>query len=307
MTSSNQPTTKTTSSTHTSPAIFSLLPRSLSSLSLGTKKKVDKDHPSPNVSATNEMCSSHHLSQSMHNQRASPHQQHTHSYPSPPFTNITPAKKKFSGSQKNLQEETPPPLPQRNIPRTLISSDHSGSGTEWRRSTIISDLDHSIGNPANQSKKDLDSPSRSNNNANNHKRQQRTKSKTKALSDPKMSTQMFLMVEKGENGESELSTPPPLPPRQPGMMEESNLSSNKRNNNARPSPNSIETQWNYPLVTTCQAIRDNGQSNAFPFSQRPNIVQQLKQQSSKTIVSTKKDINPSTLLLAPCIRSLTLN
>lgn len=285
----SQPAAKTSTATHTSPAFLSLLPRSLSSLSLGTKKKIDKDQ-TPNVSATSEMNSTHHLSQSMHNQRSSPHQQHIHSYPSPPFTNVTPAKKKFSGSQKNLQEETPPPLPQRNIPRTIVS-EHSGN--EWRRSTIISDLDHSIGNPASQSKRDLESPSRSNNNANNHKRQQRNKSKTKALSDPKMSTQMFLLMEKGENGEGEFGTPPPLPPRQPGMMEECNLgNNNKRNNSMRPSPNSIETQWNYPLVTTCQAIRDNG-VNAFPLSQRPNILQQLKhQQNSKSIVSTK-GLNPT--------------
>lgn len=278
-----QPIAKTSTTTHTSPAFLSLLPRSLSSLSLGTKKKIDKDH-TPNVSATSEMNSTHHLSQSMHNQRPSLHQQHIHSYPSTPFTNITPTKKKFSGSQKNLHEETPPPLPQRNIPRTMFSEN---SGNDWRRSTIISDLDHSIGNPITQQKRDLESPNRNKNSANNHKRQQRTKSKTKALSDPKMSTQMFLMMEKGENGDGEFGTPPPLPPRQPGMMEECHLNINKRNNNSRPSPNSIETQWNYPLVTTCQAIRDNG-VNAFPLSQRPNILQQLKHQpNSKTIVSTK--------------------
>lgn len=278
--SSCQPAAKTSNATHSSPAFLSLLPRSLSSLSLGTKKKIDKDH-SPNVSATSEMNSTHHLSQSMHNQRPSPHQ-HIHSYPSPLFTNITPVKKKFSGSQKNLKDETPPPLPQRNIPRTIVS-EHSGN--DWRRSTIISDLDHSIGNSKSQSKIDLESPTRSNNSANSHKRQQRTKSKTKALSDPKMSTQMFLLMEKGENGDGEFGTPPPLPPRQPGMMEESNL--NNKRSNSRPSPNSIETQWNYPLVTTCQAIRDNGISS-FPLSQRPKVLQQLKhQQNSKTIVSTK--------------------
>ncbi|KAL5274603.1 ARHGEF12 family protein [Megaselia abdita] len=269
-----------TSIANSSPAFLSLLPRSLSSLSLGNKKKIDKDSTS-NVSATSEMNCTHHLSQSMHNQRPSPHQQHIHSYPSQPFTNITPGKKKFSGSQKNLKEETPPPLPQRNIPRN-IASEHFGN--DWRRSTIISDLDHSIGNTVTQTKRDLESPSRINHNSNSHKRQQRTKSKTKALSDPKMSTQMFLLMEKGENGEGEFGTPPPLPPRQPGMMEECNLN-NKRINNIRPSPNSIETQWNYPLVTTCQAIRDNGVS-AFPLSQRSNIFHPLKQQpNSKTIVS----------------------
>lgn len=282
MSTSCQPAAKTSTATHASPAFLSLLPRSLSSLSLGTKKKSDKD-PTSNVSATSEMNSIHHLSQSMHNQRASPHQHHIHSYLPPPSSTITPVKKRFSGSQTNLKEETPPPLPQRNIPRT-IGSEHSGN--DCRRSTIISDLDHSIGNPGTQPKRDLDSPSRSNNISNNHKRQQRTKSKTKALSDPKMSTQMFLLMEKGENGDGELGTPPPLPPRQPGMMEECNLNNNKRDN-IRPSPNSIETQWNYPLVTTCQAIRDNGVS-AFPFSQRPKILQQLKnQQNSKAIVSTK--------------------
>lgn len=279
MNASCQPTSKTSTATHTSPAFLSLLPRSLSSLSLGTKKKIDKDHTS-NVSATAEM-NSFHLSQSMHNQRPSP-QQHINSYQSPSSTNISPAKK-FAGTSKKLKEETPPPLPQRNIPRTSISEHY---GNEWRRSTIISDLDHSIGNPVTQSKKDLESPNRSNNSSNNQKRQQRTKSKTKALSDPKMSTQMFLLMEKGEKGDAEFGTPPPLPPRQPGMMEECNLNNNQRNNR-RPSPNSIETQWNYPLVTTCQAIKDNGVC-AFPLSQRPNILQQLKHQKNlKAIVSTE--------------------
>lgn len=271
------PSANKTSSSITGPAFLSLLPRSLSSLSLGNKKKIDKDY-APNVSATCEI-NSIHLSQSMYNQRPSANQQHIHSYISPPSTNITPVKKKFSGS-RNLKDEAPPPLPQRNIPRAIASEP---IGNEWRRSTVVSDLDHSIGSPVTSSIKDLESPSRSNMISCKQKRQPRNKSKTKALSDPKMSTQIFLLMEKSDY---EFVTPPPLPPRQPGMMEELNFNNDKRNN-TRPSPNSIESQWNYPLVTTCQAVKDNG-SSAFPLSQKPSIVYTLKhQQNSKSIVSTK--------------------
>lgn len=276
--SSCQHTSKTSATAIASPAFLSLLPRSLSSLSLGTKKKIEKDHLA-NTITTSEM-NSIHLSQSIHNQRSSSHQHHINLCISPPSTNNTPVKKKFSGSRKNLKEEIPPPLPQRNIPRAITCEPLTN---EWRRSTIISDLDHSIGSPVTLSLKDLESPNRNNNISSNQKRQQRTKSKTKALSDPKMSTQLFLLMEKSDG---EFLTPPPLPPRQPGMAEEVHFNNDKRSN-IRPSPNSIEAQWNYPLVTTCQSVKDNGAS-AFPLSQRPNIVQQLKnQQNLKAIVSTE--------------------
>ncbi|XP_055854909.1 uncharacterized protein LOC129918418 isoform X2 [Episyrphus balteatus] len=324
----HHPATTPQAPPHTSPAFLSLLPRSLSSLSLGTRKKPDKEITSPlsnttdflNASSTTNSPSpllSHSMSQSLHQQKGSPqpqqfyphhlHQQqqqaqlqqhqsgHSQKYnkdnaAATPKSSVS--KKKFSGSTKNLKEDIPPPLPQRNPPRNLLLE---SANMDWRRNVPVSDLDHSTMSSPSSTQRGSPTqitsgasgagPQKAPNNAPASGGKKRPKTKTKALSDPKMSTQMFLQMEKapgtGEDGDDDHCIPPPLPPRQPGMMEESQniLNSNKKQGNnfgGRPPPNSIDTLMNYPLVTTCTPVRDN-MSAAFPLSQRPNIVQQLQQ------------------------------
>ncbi|XP_037917502.1 uncharacterized protein LOC119655610 isoform X4 [Hermetia illucens] len=295
---------------HSSPAFLSRFPRSLSSLSLGTRKKTEKDIPSPLSN----------IVQQSPDQLATPsllhhhHQQTTSQQQQSMLHNATPSKRKFIGSEKNLKDETPPPLPQRNPPRKLVCQpddfNHQHQhAADWRRNIPISDLDNSVNAVHNQSvsyhpNSKTGAPSalpvaigsQSAGGSKPSSTKKRPKTKTKALSDPKMSTQMFLQMEK-EHGNSlddaASVTPPPLPPRQPGMMEEcQNFANNAKTlmqssnmtgmgsglqgstNSLRPLPNSIDTLMNYPLVATCTPIRDN--LLAFPLSQRPNIVQKLQ-------------------------------
>ncbi|XP_055917714.1 uncharacterized protein LOC129949975 isoform X2 [Eupeodes corollae] len=323
----HHPATTPQAPPHTSPAFLSLLPRSLSSLSLGTRKKPDKEITSPLSNTTDFLSASstttntpsplltHSMSQSLHQQKGSsqPHQFYPHhlhqqqqsqqqhqSGNSQKYSKdsaVTPKssapKKKFSGSTKNLKEDIPPPLPQRNPPRNLLLE---SANMDWRRNVPVSDLDHStMSSPSTQRGSPTHgiSPGPGASGAGPQKApnapasgKKRPKTKTKALSDPKMSTQMFLQMEKapgtGEDGDDDHCIPPPLPPRQPGMMEEAQniLNANKKpgsnNFGGRPPPNSIDTLMNYPLVTTCTPVRDNMSAN-FPLSQRPNIVQQLQQ------------------------------
>jgi Rho guanine nucleotide exchange factor 12 len=252
----------------TTPAFLSRFPRSLSSLSLGTKKKPDKE-----ISSTSSTITDVTTSQT--------------------DTNLgTPTKnKKHSlGNDKTIKNDIPPPLPQRNILKKSLN--HSIDDTDLtdmknKRNTPISDLDQLIMAPEslNNSNKILNhvlssSPGSAG------KSKKRSKNKTKALSDPKMSSQTFLQME----SRGFTSEPPPLPPRQPGLSESIPNFSQSMNNphnsspvndtNNRPLPNSINTLMNYPLVATCAAVRDNI-SAAFPLSQRPNIVQQLQQQQQQ--------------------------
>ncbi|XP_055706170.1 uncharacterized protein LOC129803551 isoform X3 [Phlebotomus papatasi] len=252
------------------PAFLSLFPRSLSSLSLGTRKKpMDRVDP---VIAPNILMSI--------NSEFSPHQ-HTPHFPrqqSSIVGDLMASKKKVNVDPKSPQKgDTPPPLPQRNAPRKVASDANGARGSTespdgvMRSPMQVSDLDHSSsgggstpthGTPSGKSKK-------------------RTKAKTKAWSDPKMSSQMLIQVESGAMAMRASSTenPPPLPPRQQ-TIDENQL--NKLNNN-RPLPNSIETLMNYPLIATCTPVRDN--LSAFPLSHRPNIVQHLQQQQQQQQLS----------------------
>lgn len=174
-------------------------------------------------------------------------------------TNATPIKKRGNGS---IDYDTPPPLPQRNLPKKSLPTDTFELADSFVRrvDTQISDLDHST-----------DSPIKGSSNLSS-KGKKRSKNKTKALSDPKLSSQLLIDMES--------SLPPPLPPRQPGMIDEpliSFINNNQINNNKRSMPNSIDSMMNYPVIATCTAVRDNI-SAAFPLSRRPNIVQQLQQQ-----------------------------
>ena len=85
------------------------------------------------------------------------------------------------------------------------------------------------------------------------------KSKIKAWSDPKMSTQMFLQMEAA-------NYPPPLPPRHLIQLSDDQFGqviTNKdygdggSGSGERPLPNSVNTLLNYPLISTLTAIRDN--------------------------------------------------
>lgn len=83
---------------HSSPAFLSRFPRSLSSLSLGTRKKTEKDIPSPLSN----------IVQQSPDQLATPsllhhhHQQTTSQQQQSMLHNATPSKRKFIGSEKNL-------------------------------------------------------------------------------------------------------------------------------------------------------------------------------------------------------------
>lgn len=264
-------------------------------------------------------------------------------------------KSKFTGSTKDLKgssSDQPPPLPQRNFTRrsqpspTAIQLDGVDGDVALRRNTQISDLDHSMNNLSSSNDNTINNNSSanaavgadaSNNNRNNaskinasdakaaataspvsankSNKKRTNKAKIKANSDPKISSQLLIQMEKDYDkqqiivatGHSVGNEPPPLPPRQPGMLEENqnflnnnkflginsggaagataaNASSSNRAdsstaNNSRPSPNSLDTLLNYPLISTCTAVRDN-MTAAFPLSHRPNIVQQLQQSSN---------------------------
>lgn len=205
--------------------------------------------------------------------------------PPPPVG--APLKKKSNSNDKYSKKDVPPPLPQRNAPKKSNKSKSDevvlrrDSTTNISDEKLISDLDKSIGSPSSSSL-NLSTQSTSDKSSAGGKNKKRSKTKTKALSDPKMSSQSFIDMETNEYMKTE---PPPLPPRQPGMLEE-NLKSNNNQQSTnlnksfnRPLPNSIETIMNYPLISTCTPVRDNlFDAAAFPFSHRPNIVQHLHKQ-----------------------------
>ncbi|XP_034102537.1 uncharacterized protein LOC117566983 isoform X2 [Drosophila albomicans] len=304
---------------HSSPAFLSLLPRSLSSLSLGTRKnKIDKDFVSSPLNHTTDLLPHQRtadvinsMTQSLHQgllqsvQRNSQQQLVYQQQQQRLKETLKPnsgskSKNKFSISKSLIEEDIPPPLPQRNPTPRQLTLDFGNSST-MHLFAPISDLDRA-GSPQRnspQSKTLTDSPANVNNNNNGSSgsaKSKRSKVKTKALSDPKMTTQMFLQMETASGGGTTAGAttadmagntgsnidgdcvPPPLPPRQPGMLsEESNRGSCQNLNSVRAQPNSLGTVYNYPLVSTCTAVQSDNMKAAFPLSQRPNIVKQLQQ------------------------------
>ncbi|XP_052839324.1 uncharacterized protein LOC128254332 isoform X1 [Drosophila gunungcola] len=275
----------------TSPAFLSLLPRSLSSLSLGTRKnKIEKDltpSSSPFGLTTDFLQQQRQeaMSQSMHQQHSSTptsqqayfHQQQHRGFKDSSGPSSK-GKNKFLISRSLIEEDVPPPLPQRNPPRQLNLDLKNGNATHLV--APVSDLDRATSPQLNRSQQQ---PSSTDNSPSNAKSSKRSKIKTKALSDPKMSTQMFLQMESacaaggGAAGGGSIEVdggPPPLPPRLPGMMTE-DMSRGSCQNLAQ--PNSVGTAFNYPLVSTTTAVQNDNLNIAFPLSQRPNIVQQLQQ------------------------------
>lgn len=284
-------------SSNTSPAFLSLLPRSLSSLSLGTRKnKIDKDFggvSSPFGLTTDFLHNqrmSHQaesMSQSLHQHTSStptstqyhPHQQMQQQHRFKDSSSSSKSKNKFAISRSLIEEDVPPPLPQRNPPRTLNLDLKNGNASPGGLMAPVSDLDRATSPQLNRSQQQHHFPSSTENSPSNAK-SKRSKTKTKALSDPKMSTQMFLQMESSNSGGAAGGSievdggPPPLPPRLPGMMTEEMSRGSCQNLNQ---PNSVATSFNYPLVSTTTAVQGDNMKNAFPLSQRPNIVQQLQQ------------------------------
>ncbi|KAH8321923.1 hypothetical protein KR067_009816, partial [Drosophila pandora] len=284
-------------SSNTSPAFLSLLPRSLSSLSLGTRKnKIDKDFggvSSPFGLTTDFLHNqrlSHQaesMSQSLHQHTSStptstqyhPHQQMQQQHRFKDSGSSSKSKNKFAISRSLIEEDVPPPLPQRNPPRTLNLDLKNGNASPGGLMAPVSDLDRATSPQLNRSQQQHHFPSSTENSPSNAK-SKRSKTKTKALSDPKMSTQMFLQMESASSGGAAGGSievdggPPPLPPRLPGMMTEEMSRGSCQNLNQ---PNSVATSFNYPLVSTTTAVQGDNMKNAFPLSQRPNIVQQLQQ------------------------------
>ncbi|XP_059226165.1 uncharacterized protein LOC106086517 isoform X2 [Stomoxys calcitrans] len=201
------------------------------------------------------------------------------------------SKNKFTAQSKSVIEEddVPPPLPQRNLPRQL-QMDATNNNAASQGFSPISDLDNAAAGGTNSPVRNSPQPPLSaaaSTPVAAGSKSKRSKAKTKALSDPKMSTQMFLQMESAgaqnmtpHDGTQLEEVPPPLPPRQPGMIEEAQTGhrgSIQNLSNSRPSPNSVETLMQYPLVATCTPVHRDNMSAAFPLSQRPNIVQQLQQ------------------------------
>lgn len=186
---------------------------------------------------------------------------------------------------QSVQEDVPPPLPQRNNVgrKSLPTSPEHVVVISPNKHVQVSDLDTSLkGSKHNVSMASAESSSS----------RKRSKTKNKAHSDPKMSTQMFIQME-ARNCMSDGCEPPPLPPRQPSLAEPvQSLSASGGTGgemNGRYPPNSINTLLNYPLISTCTPVRDN--FNPFPLSHRPNIVQQLQQsQQNKSGVSIMKHV-----------------
>ncbi|XP_064535825.1 uncharacterized protein RhoGEF2 isoform X4 [Drosophila montana] len=309
-------TPQSQSTQHTSPAFLSLLPRSLSSLSLGTRKnKIDKDLLTSTLNNTTDVLPQQRIqdafnpmSQSLYhhvqtntsnihqNTQRSLQQQYVYQQQrlreNLKSASGSKCKNMFTISKSLIEEDIPPPLPQRNPTRQLTLD--LGNANSAHLFSPISDLDRA-GSPQRSSPKssantnDNSSPVINNNNNNSSAKAKRSKVKAKALSDPKMTTQMFLQMETTNRslvtedvsncGNMEVdNVPPPLPPRQPGMLsEEINRGSCQNLNTGRAQPNSVGTGYNYPLVSTCTAVQSDNIKAAFPLSQRPNIVKKLQQ------------------------------
>lgn len=335
-----------------SQAFLSLLPRSLSSLSLGGRRnKTDKDltaaplnnttdflHTTSAIDSTTatalgNMATSptppYNMSQSLHNplqtqqhrnsaqQLFHIHQQQLQQLQQQQHAKGTPksskSKNKFAAQTKSfIEEDIPPPLPQRNHPRQL-QLDASNTSNASNTFSPISDLDNTASGGTSSPIRNSPQPPAplvTNSPQNPNNKSKRSKAKTKALSDPKMSTQMFLQMESSVSQNVALhgapleETPPPLPPRLPGMLDDAQAghrgSIQNLNTSIRPPPNSVDTLMQYPLVSTCTPVHRDNMSAAFPLSQRPNIVQQLQQhqQQLHSVISGGSNTGVS-ILYAP--------
>lgn len=318
------------------PAFLSRFPRSLSSLSLGGKKKsVERDVAnssliSPNISGNSDHLQSPVTSSGLHH-----HSSHN--------ALLSSVKNKFTSEQsvelrpgfvdKNRSKNQPPPLPLRNFPRrSQLATANASDGVDGENLIDLTSNSVSTASAAvaagvkkkGKSSADIDNKTNNNDKCNKNltssssvsaatsaanKVKKRNKAKIKANSDPKISAQLFLQMEReydkqdliAATGHSIANEPPPLPPRQPGLSQPGMLEENQNliNNNkcgsgsggggvgnSRPPSNSLETRMNYPLIATATAVRDN--ISPFPLSNRPNIRQLLQQSNSHQHVSNSE-------------------
>ncbi|XP_035903570.1 uncharacterized protein LOC118508143 isoform X2 [Anopheles stephensi] len=362
-----QPQLPTSGTTTTStPAFLSRFPRSLSSLSLGTKKKSSDSKEISSPTAATLFGSPECLSptdglggpfagggglagsgsgvgsgtptktKKYSASSAADHHHHHHLHGNHHHMNRS---GHFGGGGKQQQNsDIPPPLPQRNnIPKKsedMVDMMMVGS----RRNILVSDLDHQLvgqdtsslhsagssgsasstkassGGKSSRGKKKNGSSHNSNNGSGNNKANNANNNIAieSPIGDANMATGSMATT---ATSTTELQAePPPLPPRQPGMLEVVNqnliLNSddnagnnctnstaagtpNGNNNNGssgrgsfemRPPPNSINTLMNYPLITICTPVRDN-MAAAFPLSYRPNIVHQMQQHQQTTAMN----------------------
>lgn len=294
------------------PAFLSRFPRSLSSLSLGGKKKsIEKEAAnlsliSPNTSGNSDNLQSP-VTSGLHH-----HSSHN--------ALLSTVKNKFTSESvelrpgfvdKNRSKNQPPPLPVRNFPRRSQPSNADGVDGEnlidlTTNVAVASATAAAVKKKGKSSSSDIDNKTNNNDKSNKNlssstsisaanKVKKRNKAKIKANSDPKISAQLFIQMEReydkqdliAATGHSIANEPPPLPPRQPGMLEENqNLINNNKcgsGANSRPPSNSLETRMNYPLIATATAVRDN--ISPFPLSNRPNIRQRLQQSNTNQHVS----------------------
>uniref|UniRef100_A0A182P9U4 Uncharacterized protein n=1 Tax=Anopheles epiroticus TaxID=199890 RepID=A0A182P9U4_9DIPT len=374
------PSSAQTTSTST-PAFLSRFPRSLSSLSLGTKKKsTDSKEISSPTAATlfgSPECLSptdgpfgggtggggggHTSSGSSVGtptkmkkysaSSAADHHHHHHLHGNHHGHHMN-RSGHFGGKQQHQQHsaDIPPPLPQRNnIPKKSDDTvDMMLVGS--RRNILVSDLDHLVLSPTTQETASLHSAgstgsassktsgggsgkssrgkkkngstghnngasNSSNNNSKNNNASISLTSSDSHTVDGSVATVGSMAATATSTTELQ-AEPPPLPPRQPGMLEvvNQNLILNSDNNaggsnstnscttgpatpngnnngsggrgsvEMRPPPNSINTLMNYPLITTCTSVRDN-MAAAFPLSYRPNIVHQMQQHQQSTAMN----------------------
>uniref|UniRef100_A0A182NV58 Phorbol-ester/DAG-type domain-containing protein n=1 Tax=Anopheles dirus TaxID=7168 RepID=A0A182NV58_9DIPT len=370
------PNSGTTTTSSNTPAFLSRFPRSLSSLSLGTKKKsIDSKEISSPTAATlfgSPECLSptegpfggglvgagstgstptktkKHSASSAADHH---HHHHLHGNHHPHHINRGGGHFGAGGGGKQQQSaDIPPPLPQRNNipkkPEDTVDMMLVGS----RRNILVSDLDHQLvlsppaqdtgslhsagsvgsasskassgggGGKSSRGKKknggggssthsnsiNSNSGSTGNNLNNNNVATTNNLTIDSQIVDANISAGGGMAT---ATSTTELQAePPPLPPRQPGMLEvvNQNLILNSDNNagsntagtpngnsgrgplEMRPPPNSINTLMNYPLITTCTPVRDN-MAAAFPLSYRPNIVNQMQQHQQTTVSSRSED------------------
>lgn len=307
---SNSPATQSSLTPH----FLSRFPRSLSSLSLGGKKKTtEKDAANANIVSQASPNNTEHLLQAAGLHHHSSHNALLSSMKSKFCSEAQPVELRPGFVDKNRSKQ-PPPLPLRNFTRR---SQPPGGDTGIDASDASDPI--ALVGVKKKGKSSADNDNKSNNNekssgkntssngsmsassaaaaaaaaaASSNKVKKRSKAKIKANSDPKISAQLFIQMEReydkqdliAATGHCVANEPPPLPPRQPGMLEENQnmLNNNKCGANARhenrPAANSLDTRMNYPLIATATAVRDN--ISPFPLSNRPNIRQRLQQQSN---------------------------
>lgn len=312
------------------PAFLSRFPRSLSSLSLGGKKKsIDKDVANSSLISPNISANSDHLQSPVTSSALHLHSSHN--------ALLSSVKNKFTSEQsvelrpgfvdKNRSKNQPPPLPLRNFPRrSQPATANASDGVDGENLIDLTSNSVTTASAAaaaaaagvkkkGKSSADIDNKTNNNDKCNKNltssssisaatsaanKVKKRNKAKIKANSDPKISAQLFLQMERdydkqdliAATGHSIANEPPPLPPRQPGMLEENqNLINNNKcgagsssssaggGANSRPPPNSVDSRMNYPLIATATAVRDN--ISPFVLSNRPNIRHRIAQSTQK--------------------------